>query len=217
MVTVSKGEATRKNIVEQARVIFNEQGIGITLENIAREMGISKSRISNHFPTKDSLFMAILRDYEGELATCLVSLYPTGFNTDFQAYVIGLGQIMDIQFKYRCGILYLNLLSPSQHELKQHVRENFERNTSAILGRLAGWVKDKILEERMLEEPAWSGFLFAYVNLLTQWVVHYDMYDSGKSYAECKQNYLRSTIIHLFTPYLTAKGKKIFSSLHFPE
>jgi AcrR family transcriptional regulator len=215
MVTLSKGEATRRSIVEQARIIFNERGIDITLENIAREMGISKSRISNHFPTKDSLFMAILKEYETELAQLVVALHEKGYGDSLQSYVDGLGDMMDVQFKYRCGIIYLNLLSPSQHELKAHTQETFQRNQLSIRSRFQKLIRANVLDEKILEEPHWSAFVFVYVNLLTQWVVYFDMYDSPAEYAQCKSKYLRGIIHHAYGPFLKTKGKKELEQLRF--
>jgi AcrR family transcriptional regulator len=215
MENISKGEATRKSIVEQARIIFNDRGIGITLENIAHEMGMSKSRISNHFPTKDGLFMAILKEYETELGQLVARLHEQGYGESLQTYVDGLGDIMDIQFKYRCGIVYLNMLSPSQHELKAHTQQTFQRNALSIRNRFQKLINAGIIDKRILDEPHWSAFLFVYVNLLTQWVIYFDMYDSPAEYSQCKMKYLRGIMYHAYIPYLTAKGKKEMEQLVF--
>jgi AcrR family transcriptional regulator len=216
MVTISKGEATRKSIVEKARIIFNEKGIGITLEMIAAEMGISKSRISNHFPTKDGLFIAILREYETELAVVVGEQTAKGFQESLQAYADGLSEIMDIQFKYRCGIIYLNMLSPSQHELKMHTRENYTRTLQIIRARMQRMADLGIIDPGIFEEMNWQGFVFTYVNLLTQWVIHYDMYDSDLSYQQAKAKYLHGIIHHIYQPYLTTSGKQELAQLKIP-
>lgn len=217
MVTISKGEATRKSIVEKARTIFNEKGIGITLEMIAAEIGMSKSRISNHFPTKDGLFIAILREYEAELAEVAGKQYARGFQESLQSFADGLSEIMDVQFKYRCGIIYLNMLSPSQHELKMHIRENYARNLQSIRTRMQRMAELNIIDPAVFAEENWQGFVFAYVNLLTQWVIHYDMYDSDLTYLQAKSKYLRGIIIHIYLPYLTPAGRQQLELLKFPS
>jgi AcrR family transcriptional regulator len=215
MENISKGESTRLAIIDKARLVFNERGIGITLDAIAQEMGMTKSRISNHFNTKDALFGAILKEYEEELAALMKKLYASDTGFTLQTYVNSVSSIMDAQFKYRCGIIYLNMLSPSQHELKAHIRETYVRNQGFIRARMQNMIALKLLTPNMLEEPNWSAFLFVYVNLLTQWVIHLDMYDSDKPYDENKANYIRGIITHIYLPYFTSKGKKEFEALEF--
>jgi AcrR family transcriptional regulator len=213
---IAKGENTRLTITEKAREFFNQQGISITIDTVAREMGISKSKITNHFPTKDNLFMAIMTEYEQELGSLIAKWFPLGVEKSFQVYVNMLSEVMDIQFKYRCAIVYLNMISPSQHELKQHTRTTFERNRSIIRQRMQGMCKAGLVGEAVLEEPAWSAFLFAYVNLLTQWVIYLDMYDNPEEYLSNKQKYLRGVMNHLYLPYMTKKGIKEYQQLIYP-
>lgn len=215
MENISKGETTRLAIIDKARLILNERGIGITLDAIAQEMGMTKSRISNHFNTKDALFGAILREYEAELALLMKDIYAYQNGFTLQSYVEGMMGIMDKQYKYRCGIIYLNMLSPSQHELKMHINETYQRNKAFIRQRMQHMVNLKLLTPNILEEPSWSAFLFVYVNLLTQWVIHIVMYDGDKPYEENKENYIRGIITHIYLPYFTAKGKKEFEALDF--
>lgn len=208
-----KGAHTRQTIIQEARDILNLAGINITIDVIAREMGVSKSRISNHFPTKDSLFIAILAEYEKELAKCVEKLKEEGFYEHLQGYLDGLSQIMDIQYKYRCGFIYLNVLSPSQHELKAHIESNYTRTIAAVKQRIVFLCDLGILNASILESSNWASFLFVYVNLLTQWVVHLYMYDSAKSYDENKKVYIMGIVRHLYLPYLTEKGKSQLAAL----
>jgi hypothetical protein len=73
----------------------------------------------------------------------------------------------------------------------------------------------KLLVPKLMEEPWWSAFLFVYINLMTQWVIHIDMYDNDKPYEENKLNYLRGIVAHIYLPYFTAKGKAAFEELNF--
>jgi AcrR family transcriptional regulator len=59
-----KGIEARQNIIQQAVRIYNEEGLGITLEQLARKLNISRGSITNYFPTKDNLFIAIAEEYE---------------------------------------------------------------------------------------------------------------------------------------------------------
>jgi AcrR family transcriptional regulator len=213
---IAKGEHTRLTIIDQARAIFNQYGISITIDMVAREMGTTKSRITNHFATKDQLFIAIMAEYEQELGSLVAKWYPAGVEKSLQVYVDMLSEIMDMQFKYRCAIVYLNMLSPSQHELKQQTHANFKRTMGFTRQRMEGMQKAGLIHEAIFQEPAWSAFLFAYVNLLTQWVVFQDMYDDPGEYEVNKQKYLRGVMNHVYLPYLTKKGMKESEALVYP-
>ena len=213
---IAKGEHTRLTIIDQARAIFNQHGISITIDMVAREMGTTKSRITNHFATKDQLFIAIMSEYEQEFKQLQVKWFPLGVEKSLQVYVNMLSDIMDTQFKYRCTIVYLNMLSPSQHDLKQETHSNFERTRSVIRQRIEYMYKAGIIREEVLQEPAWPAFLFAYVNLMTQWVIFQDMYDNPAEYEMNKHKYLRGIMNHVYLPYLTKKGMKEFEKLVYP-
>jgi AcrR family transcriptional regulator len=213
---IAKGENTRLTIIDRARAIFNERGISITIDAVAKELRISKSRITNHFATKDQLFMSILAEYEQELGRLVANWHPTGVEKSLQAYVNMLSDVMDTQFRYRCAIVYLHMLSPGHHELKQHTYENFNRNKASIRQRMESMYKSGIMAETVLKEPAWSAFIFTYVNMLTQWVVFQDMYDDPDEYVMNKQKYLRAVMNHVYLPYLTKKGKEELEALAYP-
>jgi AcrR family transcriptional regulator len=212
----TKGENTRLAIIAEARDIFNAKGILLTIEKVALELGISKSRITNHFPTKDNLFMAIMNQYEKELEWLIGKWMPLGVENSLQFYINLHSEVMDTQFTYRCAIVYMNITSPSQHELKQQMQNNFTRTQSNILHRIKGMVQSGILQTSVLDEPNWSAFVFAYVNLLTQWVIYLDMYDNPEDYQSHKQKYLRGVMNHLYLPYLTKKGVKAYEELIYP-
>ncbi len=215
MTQLTKGAATRLQIVEKARKIYNDHGIDITISTLAQQMGVTRSRISNHFPTKESLFIAILQEYEEEYAAIQKQYSSVEKSASLQLYVDYMGDTMDAQYKYRCGIIFLNVLSPSQHELKKQIRENYGRNLLLIRSRIQNLVDQGLVEPRVFREPAWSSFLFVLINLMTQWVVHLDMYDRNKSYAENKALYLRGIFTHVYLPYLTEKGKQALVHLKF--
>jgi hypothetical protein len=157
-----------------------------------------------------------MNEYEQELGNLVAKWFPEGVEKSLQAYLNMLSEIMDTQFKYRCTIVYLNMLSPSQHELKQQTHSNFKRTMGFTRSRMEGMHKAGLIQEAVFQEPAWSAFLFAYVNLLTQWVIHQDMYDNPEEYALNKKKYLRGVMNHVYLPYLTKKGMKELDALVYP-
>jgi len=56
----TKGERTRRRIMDEARAMIDEIGIeAISQEAVARRVGITQSALRHHFPTRESLFDAI--------------------------------------------------------------------------------------------------------------------------------------------------------------
>lgn len=56
----TKGERTRRRIMDEARAMIDEVGIeAISQEAVARRVGITQSALRHHFPTREALFDAI--------------------------------------------------------------------------------------------------------------------------------------------------------------
>lgn len=213
MAKIAKGDLTRKSILDTARSIFNEKGINLTLDHLASEMEVPKGRITNHFSTKDKLFLAIMADYEEQLGLLFSRLKEYYASRSFASVMHLISEVMDLQFEYRCSIIYLNVLSPGQSELREHTRNNFSRNIEAIRNRIASMVKAKLVREEILDKRKFESFMFIYVNQLTQWVVYYDMYDQEKGFKNVKPVYIRGILRHVYGPYVTTKGRKELEEL----
>jgi AcrR family transcriptional regulator len=216
-MTLTKGESTRRHIIDQARTIYNEAGIEITLDQLTQKMGLSKSRVNNHFRTKEKLFLAIFGAYQDDLTELLKKSKEAESEQPLQSYIDTLSAIMDLQFHYRCCTPFLNLVTSTraETEITIHTEASVAQSKMAIQMRVERYVSAGWLQPSLLTEPHWSAFLFNYINGLTQWSIFYNMYDSAISYKKVKSIYLRSIILHSYTPYLTRKGKKGFSTLTF--
>jgi AcrR family transcriptional regulator len=210
-----KGKLTRKTILDAAREIFNEKGINLTIDHLASEMEVTKGKITNHFATKDKLFLAILADYEEQLGNTMAGLREQYASKTLDSVVSIISNVMEIQFDYRCSIIYLNVLSPGQSELREHTNRNAARNIDAIRNRISLMVSHKLLKAEILEKEAFEAFIFIYINQLTQWVVYFDMYDQDKGFKKRKPVYLRGIMRHVYGPYLTQKGMKELENLEY--
>jgi AcrR family transcriptional regulator len=56
----------RERIVEAARVVFAEQGLGASLNEVARRAGVGLATLLRRFPSRDQLVAAALGDRMGE-------------------------------------------------------------------------------------------------------------------------------------------------------
>lgn len=217
MAKILKGDLTRRSILESARKVFNEKGILMTLDNLSVEIGITKGRVTNHFPTKEKLFLAILSDYEDRLKQLLIELSGKHESRNLGDVVEILSQVMDLQYMYRCCVVYLNVSSPGASDLSEHTRQNYLKNVEMIRRRISSMVKYGLLVPELMDEELWSSFLFVYVNQMTQWVIHLDMYDSEAGYPSMKPVYLRGLMTHVYGPYLTPKGRRELKALKFED
>jgi AcrR family transcriptional regulator len=63
----SKGERTRRRIVERAAVLFNTRGVaGASMADISDAAGLEKGGVYNHFASKDELALAAF-DYAADI------------------------------------------------------------------------------------------------------------------------------------------------------
>src|SRR4051794_15602234 len=55
-------ERNRRRILDGARLVFAEHGLGIGVDAVAREAGVGVGTLYRRFPTKEALLRAILED-----------------------------------------------------------------------------------------------------------------------------------------------------------
>src|ERR1700759_2822664 len=67
----------RTRILEVASGAFAREGLGISVQEIARRAGVSTGTVSRHFPTKDDLYVAIVLDRAQRLVSTARTLAAT--------------------------------------------------------------------------------------------------------------------------------------------
>jgi AcrR family transcriptional regulator len=78
-VGYAKGRATRRDILEQATALFGEAGYrGTSLREIAARCGLSHPGLLHHFPTKQSLLLAVLEHRDEVDRQTIAAGRPTG-------------------------------------------------------------------------------------------------------------------------------------------
>jgi AcrR family transcriptional regulator len=63
-------QRNRERVLEVAAAAFTAEGLGVSVHEIARRAGVGTGTVSRHFPTKESLFEAIILD---RAATCVTA------------------------------------------------------------------------------------------------------------------------------------------------
>jgi AcrR family transcriptional regulator len=213
MIKYPKGVKSRNQILAESRNLLNEKGLNQTMEMLAKEMGLSRGRITNYFPTKDTLLLNIMLDYEHKLNLVLQS-FDWGKRPSLAKILEVISLIMNVQYEYRCAIAYIATVSRYQPELQQHIERSFSTRVEEIKLLLTTMVDLEMLQPAVLQAPDFDMFCFQYTNLLTTWVISQQLYFGSRPYSEMKPNYLKG-VMALYIPYLTPKGKRAFVKLDY--
>jgi AcrR family transcriptional regulator len=213
MLRYLKGEASRNQILADSRKLLNEKGLNQTMEVLAKEMGLSRGRITNYFPTKDTLLLSIMLEYEQQLDIILQS-FDWGKGPSLEKMLKVISIIMDVQYEYRCAIAYIATVSRYQPELQQHIERSFSNRIEEIKLLLGVLVDQEMLQPAVLQDPDFNMYCFQYTNLLTTWVISQQLYFASRPYPEMKPHYLKG-VMALYIPYLTTKGRRAFIKLDY--
>jgi AcrR family transcriptional regulator len=207
----SKGQITQQFILEEARKIYNVDGINLTLRELADKMGVTIGRITNYFPTRDYLFAGMSKVYQEEY-----ELLVSNFNWESkislnQLYQLN-GQIMDLQYKHRCLLLYTCGTSINQKVMISQIGKTWKSNLGGFEKLIVMLIDAGLIKENARDENAFIQLRFQYINLFTTWLVSYTIYDAKQSYKKMKPVYQKG-ILESLMPYLTSKGLKQFRAL----
>lgn len=207
----SKGKKTKENILFEARKIFNEEGIFLTLSELSKLIGMTIGGITNHFPTKEYLFVGLSEQYEIELND-FTARFQLGPDLDFQRLTMFFSEVMDIQYKHRSVILFFSVMHQSQTLMMAQVMKTWVNRQSRLEGLANLLVNSGLLNSTILEPKEFVIFRFQYVNLFTTWMMSYSLYDSEKSFESMKPIYM-SGIMRAFEKHLTETGKSQLEAL----
>lgn len=210
-----KGERSRENIILQASDVLNTYGSSITIDEIARYTEISKSKITNHFSTKENLHIAITELYIRDIQQYFDSIvFSNYFN--WKEYIGILSDIMNIQFKYRSAIMFIWTASFKDEAFMQVINESFDRRKQSMIGLFKKLVQENYLLDSVFQEKNFKIFYHQHAVLGVHWLNTYLLFDYRKSLQEVKPTYLAGTI-EIYKPYLSEKGLAEFESLNLEE
>jgi len=205
MHKLSKGEITRQALIIDVRNALNENGISLTYRELSSKLGVTIGRITNHFPTKDNLFVALSENYEIQFNQLIKSLSVKAAPSLTQVFQSAL-KVMDLQYEYRCIFMFIYSASPNQHIILNQVSTKWKNNLSIFTMMISGLVKAKILDKSILRKETFEIFRFQHINLLTTWLISFSIYDKTLPLTRCKKVYAKGVMM-TFYPYLTKKGK----------
>jgi AcrR family transcriptional regulator len=205
MEKIKKGALTRQFIVTDARKVFNENGISLTLGDLASKMGVTIGRITNHFRTKDHLVVGLSDDYENKFNELIASFSPDG-EVNLAGLADSMEKVMRLQYEYRCLMLFVCATGLGQDLMIRQISAKWNKNLDRFKDQILGMVKAGILVRTVLEPENFEILKFQYINLLTTWLVSQTLYDRNKPLSKTRKNYIKGILL-TFYPHLTRKGK----------
>lgn len=202
---IKKGDLTKLLIISEAKKVFNKNGLNLTLTELAGEMGVTISKITNHYPSKEHLFAALSVDYDKQLFELLES-FSWGVQISFDSLKNLMSKIMDLQYENRCLIIFATSAGLNKTIMSEQIEKSWNSSLSGVKVLFKNMVDAGLLTKNSVAPKNFEILRFQYVNLLTTWLVSYTLYDHKLSLKEVKRIYLMG-ILTLFIPFLTQKGK----------
>ncbi|MDY2586824.1 TetR/AcrR family transcriptional regulator [Winogradskyella aquimaris] len=214
MTSFSKGEKTKNSIIKRINKLFNEKEMLLTWDEMAIELNLSRSRITNYFPKKELLILAIYYEFEKTLKKFLENHHQNAETNSLEHLKDYYSDVMALLFEYRFSISYVLVNPMNDKELRSHINSTYSANKVRLYERVTKLCQMGILDERLLLDDHFDPFTFQHTNLLTTWVISYRLYDGSQDFSEMKPIYLKG-ILNCYLPYLTKKGQSQFEGLIF--
>lgn len=208
MGNYQKGIEMRQTIISEARKVYNSKGLNLTLNQLATILNLSKGRITNYFPTKEDLFVAISKDYDQQFANLFIN-YKDTESASFERLFKICSAVMDLQYEYRSAIIFVSTTNSGQKEIHERVTESYRSNFEQVRWSILPLIDAGLISNEILQTEKFEVFSFQYVSLFTTWVISLEIYHNTKPFAEMKPVYLKG-ILGCFFPYLTENGLKEF-------
>lgn len=204
---MKKGKRTKKWVISAINDIYNAEGMNFTLDQLAAKLGVNRSTITNYFPRKDRLLLAILVEYERELKALIEKVNPDESPTDFFKQVHFYRQALEQMYRYRFVISYIIINPPADSDFVAQLRATYSANLHRLNKRIESFCRAGLLEPAILERENYRVFRFQYMNLSTTWPITHRLYEEGADFDSLKETYLRG-VMACFKPFLTEKGAR---------
>lgn len=211
MASYKKGIEMRAKILDQTRMIMNEEGLLLTLDQLAQKMGITKGRITNYFPAKDQLFVSLSEKYD-EVFQKIITDFD--WKNDFSLFQIAnlFTQIMDNQYQYRCVIYYTVVAPVSEVGFSTQLRKSYSENGKGVMNIINRMISAGLLKIEIVDPFNYEIFLFQHLSVFSNWVMTIRTFQRESNYELEKRIFLLS-IFMCYYPYFTDLGKAQFEEL----
>jgi AcrR family transcriptional regulator len=202
-----KGNKTSDSIVDEVNRLLNRTETMLTLDEIASELKLNRSRITNYFPKKELLILAIYHRFTNKLNKLIDKYHPDNEKISMGNLVSYYSKIMDLLYDYRFAISYLFANPLNDDELSEHLQETYSANKNRLLNRVKILIDNGLIDKSLQDPEHFEAFSFQHANLLTTWIISFRLYDRKSGYKNMKPVYLRG-LLNCYFMFLTEEGKK---------
>jgi AcrR family transcriptional regulator len=136
-------ERNRQRILDTARLLFAERGLGVSLDEIARQAGVGVGTIYRRFPDKEQLIDALFEDRLGEVLAAVTASLEIA--DPWEAMSQFLERSLELQVEDR-GLKELLLGTTTAHARIEQGRRRIQPLVQALLERAqrAGVVREDL-------------------------------------------------------------------------
>lgn len=161
----AKSELRRQAIGEAALALIMERGHrSVTIADVARRVGVSEPSVFYHFPTKEALLVAALRQFDAE------NIRPLGVG----------GAIADMPSRAEAGVRrehHVRLqaemsaaAADAGHPARAYFRDRWERSFQVVAEDIEMLQKDGVVPASIDAKRAARVLLAAWQGLQVQWM-----------------------------------------------
>ncbi len=199
----AKGLASREHLLNTARNVFNERGLATTFDDLARELGWTKGRITHHFGTKEELILELME-------RCSAALDANARNHGAISSIERLASLyqhaLDVIDAYRAIYtmsLMSNVTTAEMHAITQRRQAHRFNQMRVFCEHLVeqGLLLPEVLDQRVFDAVAAST-----VMLFMGWPSYRVTMGRELSYLQARSIVLRSSI-YVLVPHMTAQGR----------
>jgi AcrR family transcriptional regulator len=136
-------ERNRQRILDTARAVFADRGLGVSLDEIARAAGVGVGTVYRRFPDKEQLIDALFEDRLGEILAAAVAALEA--NDPWDGLSQFLERSLELQVEDR-GLKELLLGTSTAHARIEEGRERIQPLVQTLLERAqeAGAVREDL-------------------------------------------------------------------------
>jgi AcrR family transcriptional regulator len=175
---------TKERILEEAIKLFVRRGYhGTTIDNIVKEVGLTKGAFYSHFSSKGQLLLEIIRRYKIKLLDQMVSLSNENPGNALEK----LNQIISFNARFAAQnenlCIFLSFLSTelaTDVDFEPALKAVYREYTNLICKLIREGIDQGLLKKEMDPDLAAITFIALHDGVLHQWIVNRDSIDAEK-------------------------------------
>jgi AcrR family transcriptional regulator len=175
----AKGRARRAEIIDRATALFGEAGYrGASLREIAARCGLSHPGLLHHFPTKESLLLAVLQQRDAEDVAWLATAGPEPLAPLVRLVELARRNATRRGLVELFTVIAAEATSP-EHPAHQYVVRRYDASRAATAASLARAADAGMLRPDLVPDEAARELVALMDGLQLQWLLDGGATDMG--------------------------------------